>query len=94
MANYWGRTGAPMIQPTKDEIRGWLAETQAELKAERNRRWVAEYKLQCATEKLGELVLEGKITVPVEKLGELVLEIERERRRQDDKAERALLPTD
>jgi hypothetical protein len=33
MSNMWGRSGAPMIQPTKDEIRGWLSETRSELKA-------------------------------------------------------------
>jgi hypothetical protein len=75
MSNMWGRSGAPMIQPTKDEIRGWLSETRSELKAERARRRVAEYRLSVATRKLGELVLEGKIAIPPEKLGEIVLQM-------------------
>ena len=86
MANYWGRSGAPMIQPTKDEIRSWLAEARAEAKEERTRRQVAEFKLRTATKKLGELVLEGKIAIPIERLGELAIQLaiddecERERR--------------
>lgn len=75
MSNMWGRSGAPMIQPTKDEIRSWLAEAQSDLKDERRRRRAVEYKLQIATRTLGTLALEGKIAVPLEKLGELVLEL-------------------
>lgn len=75
MANYWGRSGAPMIQPTKDELRGWLAEARTELKDERTLRRRVEYRLKFATEKLGQLVLEGKISVPTRKLGELVVNL-------------------
>jgi hypothetical protein len=82
MANYWGRTGAPMIQPTKDDLRQWLREAQTELEQERterererNRRRSVEYRLEIAAQKLGELVLEGKITVPAQKLGELVIKL-------------------
>jgi hypothetical protein len=73
MANMWGRSGAPMIQPTKDELREWLSEARADLIVEDDRRRLAEYKLSVATRKLGELVLEGKIAIPAEKLGEIVL---------------------
>jgi len=75
MPNYWGRMGAPMIQPTKDDIRRWLSEARTELKQERLQRQIAEYRLGVATRKLGELVLEGKIAVPVQTLGEMVLQI-------------------
>src|SRR5258707_10295023 len=75
MANYWGRSGAPMIQPTKDELRQWLHEARAEAKEERTRRQQAEYQLGVATQVLGELVLQGKIAIPVQKLGELALQI-------------------
>jgi len=61
MANYWGRAGAPMIQPTKDELRHWLANTRTELKEERNQRQLAEYKLDIAKRKLGEMVLDSAI---------------------------------
>lgn len=64
-----------MIQPTKDEIRHWLADAQSDLKQERARRRLAEYKLRAATRTLGTLALEGKVPVPLEKLGELVLEM-------------------
>lgn len=73
MANYWGRAGAPMIQPTKDEIRQWLRDTRADLKDERRRREQAEFRLEVATRKLGQLALEGKIVIPPEELGRLVL---------------------
>lgn len=73
MANYYGRAGAPMIQPTKDEYRGWLKEARDELRTERRRRERAEYRLGIATRKLGRLVVEGKIDVPADKLGEVVL---------------------
>jgi hypothetical protein len=75
MANYWGRSGAPMIQPTKDQFRYWLSEAREELKEERRARQVTEYKLRIATQKFGELVLEGKLAIPTERLGELVLRI-------------------
>jgi hypothetical protein len=75
MANYYGRSGAPMIQPRKDEYRQWLSEARAELKDEQRRRRSAEYKLDIATQKLGELVLEGKISIPTQKLGELALRL-------------------
>jgi hypothetical protein len=67
-----------MIQPTKDEIRSWLAEARSDLKDERRRRRAAEYKLGLATRTLGTLVLEGKVAVPLEKLGEMVLDLARE----------------
>lgn len=31
MANYWGRSGAPMIQPTKDELREIIADQREAL---------------------------------------------------------------
>jgi len=62
-----------MIQPTKDEYRGWLTDARTELRTERRRREVAEYRLGVAVRKLGSLVLEGKIEVSSEKLGEVVL---------------------
>jgi hypothetical protein len=64
-----------MIQPTKDEIRGWLADARRDLKQERQLRRSAEYKLDVAIRKLGSLVLEGKIEIPTERLGEIVLQI-------------------
>jgi len=88
MSNMWGRSGAPMVQPTKDELRLWLAESRMELKKERNVRYVAEIKLETAMRKLGSLVLEGKIAVPVEKLGEVVLQIASE---EEAEAERQKL---
>jgi hypothetical protein len=79
MSNMWGRSGAPMVQPTKNEIRSWLAEARNDLKDESRRRRVAEYKLGLATRTLGTLVLEGKVAVPLERLGEIVLELAEER---------------
>lgn len=73
MSNMWGRSGAPMIQPTKDELRTWLSEARQEAKKERNLRHVAEYNLNLARRKLGTLVLEGKIAIPTERLGEMVI---------------------
>jgi hypothetical protein len=67
-----------MIQPTKSEIRGWLAEARQELKEERNLRRMAEYKLRVATEKLGQMVVDGAIAIPVGRLGELVIRMEME----------------
>ena len=49
MSNMWGRSGAPMIQPTKDQFRWWLSEAHSELKEEKSRRRLAEYKLGIAT---------------------------------------------
>ncbi len=74
MPNYWGRSGAPMIQPTKDELRQWLSEARADAKQQRMLRRNAECQLGVATRKLGQLVLEGKITLPVEKIGQLVVD--------------------
>lgn len=82
MSNMWGRSGAPMIQPTKDEIRSWLAEARSDLKDERRRRRTAEYKLGVATRTLGTLALEGKIAVSLEKLGEMVLALAMEHETQ------------
>ncbi|RTL74114.1 MAG: hypothetical protein EKK36_11450 [Bradyrhizobiaceae bacterium] len=78
MANMWGRMGAPMIQPTKDELRNWLSEARDNAKHHRRLRRIAEYKLQIATRTLGELVMAGKIPLPAEKLGELVLQMAEE----------------
>ena len=61
MANYYGRSGAPMIQPTKDEYREWLSETGNQLREERRLRTIAEYKLRIATQKLGEMVLNSAV---------------------------------
>jgi hypothetical protein len=80
MPNYYGRMGAPMIQPTKDEIRGWLSEAREELKTERSLRHYAEKRLNAATYKLGLLVLEGKLEIPVEKLGALAVDLAVEER--------------
>jgi hypothetical protein len=87
MANYYGRAGAPMIQPRKDEYRGWLHQTQRDLKDETRRRSVAEYKLSAAMRVLGALVLDGTITVSLEKLGELALDgaMEEEANREKQK---------
>ena len=78
MGNPWGRAGAPMVQPTKSEIRGWLADARQELKEERKLRRIAEHKLRVATEKLGQLVIDGAITIPAARLGELVIRMEME----------------
>ncbi len=78
MPNYYGRLGAPMIQPSKDQFREWLSEAQKELKEETTRRRTAERNLGVAIRKLGALALDGTIAVPVERLGELVLQIARE----------------
>ena len=51
MSNMWGRSGAPMIQPTKGEFREWLAEARAEVKEERQLRRQAEYKLDLCNAK-------------------------------------------
>lgn len=76
MSNPWGRSGAPMIQPTKDEIREWLAEARTNLRDEKTRRRRAEYRLGVATRTLGKLALEGKIPLPsVQAVGELVLQV-------------------
>jgi hypothetical protein len=75
MSNMWGRSGAPMIQPTKDQFREWLSEAHGQLKEERIRRRLVEYKLNVATRKLGALVLEGKIAIPTERLGEIALQM-------------------
>lgn len=58
MANYYGREGAPMIQPTKDQFRLWLSESQREAKEERRLRKDAEHRLDIAIKKLGEAVIE------------------------------------
>jgi hypothetical protein len=50
--------GAPMIQPTKDELRLWLSESRQEARDERQLRKAAEYKLNIAIRKLGEAVIE------------------------------------
>ncbi|MBR0773876.1 hypothetical protein JQ625_03445 [Bradyrhizobium diazoefficiens] len=88
MSNMWGRSGAPMIQPTKDELRGWLREARADATEQRRLRKHAEYKLGLATRALGSLVLEGKIEIPLEKLGQIVLEM-----RQDEEIEADRLET-
>jgi hypothetical protein len=67
-----------MVQPTKGEIRGWLADARQELKEERKLRRIAEHKLRVATEKLGQLVIDGAITIPAARLGELVIRMEME----------------
>ena len=83
MPNPYGRAGAPMIQPTKDEYRGWLREERQENKALRQRCGFLERRLAFATQTLGELVQNGKIVIPTQKLGELALQMaidaERER---------------
>ena len=71
-----------MIQPTKDQIRHWLADARTDLKAERLQNRILGYKLDAATRKLGELVLQGKIAIPVEKLGKLALEAAIEEQRE------------
>jgi hypothetical protein len=88
MPNYYGRMGAPMIQPTKDEIRGWLREAREELKSERDLRRYAEDRLSAATYKLGQLVLEGKLEISVEKLGELAVNLALEERAEARRQER------
>lgn len=88
MPNYYGRMGAPMIQPTKDEIRGWLQEAREELKTERSLHRYAEDRLSAATYKLGQLVLEGKLEIPVEKLGELAVNLAIEERAEARRQER------
>lgn len=75
MSNMWGRSGAPMIQPTKDELRQWLHESREKAKSERSLRIHAEYKLGVAKRTLGRLVLEGKINIPIEKLGQFVIDM-------------------
>ncbi|WP_157038870.1 hypothetical protein [Rhodopseudomonas palustris] len=67
-----------MIQPTKDEIRGWLSEARNELRSERFRRRLLEHELCSAKRALGNAVLKGQINVPIEKLGELVLKLQKE----------------
>src|SRR6202163_1117414 len=80
MPNYYGRMGAPMIQPTKDDIGGWLREAREELKTERVLRRCAEDRLSAATYKLGQLILEGKLEIPIERLGELAVNLAVEER--------------
>lgn len=94
MSNMWGRSGAPMIQPTKNELREWLSEAQEKAKTERARRIHAEYELDVAKRKLGRLVLEGKISIPAEKLGEIVLRMAEAEEVEAEERERRLLPHD
>lgn len=61
MPNYNGRLGAPMIQPTKDELRHWLSETRVALRDERRLRAASDYRLRIATQKLGEMMLDAAI---------------------------------
>jgi len=85
-----------MIQPTKDEYRQWLSETQDELRREKFRRESLEARLELAKRALGQLVLSGKISLPLEALGELPLEAharaERDEFIREDLKRRALLP--
>lgn len=95
MSNMWGRSGAPMIQPTKNELRQWLGEARDKAKVEQGRRFRAEYELEIAKRKLGRLVLEGKIAVPAEKLGEIVIRMAEAEEIQAEQSEtRKLLAQD
>lgn len=93
MSNMWGRSGAPMIQPTKNELREWLSEAQEKAKTEYARRIHAEYELDVAKRKLGRLVLEGKIAIPTE-LGEMVLRTAKAEEIEAEERERKLLSQD
>ncbi|MGJ5208164.1 hypothetical protein [Bradyrhizobium sp. HKCCYLR20261] len=75
MSNPWGRSGAPMIQPTKNELRQWLREARELTRLEQKLRNRAEYELGIAKRKLGSLVLEGKIELPAELLGQIVIQM-------------------
>ncbi|MBR0722059.1 hypothetical protein JQ612_07830 [Bradyrhizobium manausense] len=94
MSNMWGRSGAPMIQPTKDELRQWLHEAREEADTERGRRVQAEHELKLARRKLGRLVLEGKIAIPAEQLGEIVLRMAEADEIEAEDRERRLLAQD
>jgi hypothetical protein len=58
MSNPWGRLGAPMVQPRKDDLWQWLREAQTDAADQRRARKAAEAKLEIAIRKLGELTLE------------------------------------
>jgi hypothetical protein len=64
MSNMWGRMGAPMVQPTKDELRQIISDQQNAL----------------ANERLNVIALEGhvstlkrKLDIAQHKLGEMVV---------------------
>ncbi len=61
MPNYYGRMGAPMIQPTKDQFREWLTESQRENQQLKVRNAVLERRLAIATRKLGESVIDSEM---------------------------------
>jgi hypothetical protein len=50
--NYWGRLGAPMVQPTKDELLQMIEALQKEIVSERGQRRIAELKLSTANRRL------------------------------------------
>ena len=68
MPNYWGRMGAPMIQPTKDELRRIIYDQQNALAEERVKVIALEAsvsllrkKLDIAQHKLGEIFIESQM---------------------------------
>ena len=54
MPNPWGRMGAPMVQPTKDELRGMIRNLRDERDNERERRELLEQELKTTKSKLDE----------------------------------------
>ena len=61
MPNPYGRQGAPMVQPRKDDLWEWLREAQSDAAEQRRLRKIAEAKLETAIRKLGEMTLDTVI---------------------------------
>lgn len=77
MPNYWGRMGAPMIQPTKDELRQIISDQQDALANERLTVIALEAsvsilkkKLDIAQRKIGETVIQAALEEAAKLLSE------------------------
>jgi hypothetical protein len=66
MPNYWGRSGAPMVQPTKDELRAIISEQMDAL---------AEAEAHVLTLKVENLGLKKRLAIAEGLIGEKLLDV-------------------
>lgn len=74
MPNYYGRLGARMIQPTKDQLRRTIRDLRAEREDERVQRKVLQQQLDAATDRLDEAArLLGRQLIEASIKGDFIL---------------------
>jgi hypothetical protein len=74
MPNYYGRLGAPMLQPTKDELRRRIRDLRTERDEERVQRIELQRKLDTTAERLDEAArLLGRQLIEASIKGDFIL---------------------